>query len=258
MGISKLVAALPLFVKLKYQIKEVLMANKSKKVKNLIKKYPEFKNSLKENYGSNIISIIDNGLIYFDPESKYDIIGAENLSYNKYLKLQIKSAKHNCHSALINGLLNGFSCFTGRIESKSDDYVYFKQIEVAGYTFDGERYTDTEFNIRIEADGFEDFKPGDCVWFNADVYRYIANTEENDKVIDYGLQNVSNISKTHCYQPINYELYDRHIPELMCKICLHKNTCSKLDCKLPKAKMHQIKNEISIFAQNACEIRYAF
>ena len=72
--------------------------------------------------------------------------------------------------------------------------------------------------------GFELFNPGDCLWFEADIYRYMRKSD--GKLIDYGLRNPDNIEKIESYEvPTDEQLIDQQIDQLVCETCRYFDHC---------------------------------
>ena len=76
--------------------------------------------------------------------------------------------------------------------------VLFKRIMVNGMYGDGIGFVGKEDHVWMDRTGFELFNPGDCLWFEADIYRYMRKSD--GKLIDYGLRNPDNIEKIESYE----------------------------------------------------------
>ena len=51
----------------------------------------DFRELKKANYGEKVCTFVEGGVIYFDPDSLKEVVGAENITYDEYLDIQICS-----------------------------------------------------------------------------------------------------------------------------------------------------------------------
>ena len=75
----------------KKRCEEYKRQDRLKKAAALIAKYPGEGSLLAAYYGENNCVIEEGGAILFDPASQADVVGAEKLSYNEYLDVQLAS-----------------------------------------------------------------------------------------------------------------------------------------------------------------------
>jgi len=100
----------------------------------------------------------------------------------------------------------------------------FAESWLKDFVFDGTGFVGKEDHVWMDADGFEEYKPEDCVLFHADIYRYMKHG--NGKLIDYGLRNPWDISRIESYEvPTDEELIDQQIRQLVCETCRYYDQC---------------------------------
>lgn len=187
-----------------------------------------FKELKQENYGKKICLLLEGGSICFDPDSLKEVVGAENMSYDEYLDVQICSlGKYRPYFAMCY-----YNCpmgFKGQIERVTADHVCFKRISVVGMFPDGEMFDGKEEHVWMDKRGFESFQPGDCVSFFAEVYRYVK--KGNGKSIDYSLRDPQEIEKIDPYPlPNDNELRHQAEDEIFCETCFLAEQCNKVVC----------------------------
>ena len=177
----------------------------------------------KENYMQDII-ILFNGVINFSPNSMLDFSTKDFKSYDEYLDVQFKSI--NSSRTYFEKIYYGkyLTSFKGLIEKKTSSHILFKRILVDGCYHDGLGFTGKEDHVWMDISGFENYKSGDSIKFDADVYRYIK--KNNGKLINYGLKNPTLISSISRYEiPSDEELIDQQINQLICETCIFYNHC---------------------------------
>lgn len=71
-------------------------------------------------------------------------------------------------------------------------------------------------------------KKGDCVEFDAEVYRYLR---VKNQTIDFGIRNPSFIEKIGEYDlPTEQELREQFLRQVRCEICLLSDHCDRIFC----------------------------
>ena len=203
--------------------------------------YTEFK---KMNYRKRINAATEEGVVMFDPDSLNDVVGADNLSYNEYLDVQIKSlGKVRPYFAAC--FFNFPIEFKGQIEKIKKDKLCFERIYISGMFPDGGMFDGKEDHVWMNRAGFEGLKRGDCVQFFAEVYRYIKTGR--GKHIDYALRNPQSIKVIESYElPTDDELIYQGINRIICDTCIYDSNCHKSFCllgpdrELLKEQMHAI------------------
>lgn len=177
-----------------------------------------------EFYGTNTIASTQWGLIDFSPDAVKSIVGGENLTYDEYLEIMHKSGSgtrpyfENCY---YSGTL---ASFKGEVERRTQSRICFKRIDISGFYGDGTGFSGKEDHVWIDSCGFEDLKSGDCVSFDAEIYRYLKTS--NGKAFDFGLRNPYNIQKIDNYiLPTDEELRLQAVDELICEVCMVNEHC---------------------------------
>ncbi len=217
-----------------------------KKAAALIAQYPDEKSLLSAYYGEKDCVSRENGIIFFNPDSQKDVVGAEKMSYDEYLNVQLASLGHGYRSGIANGLFNYLLEFKGQIEKVNAKHICFRRIFISGMYPDGVMFDDKEDHVWMSKTGFEELDVGDSVSFGADVYRYIKTG--NGKLIDYGLRNPTGIKKIEEYQlPSDDELYMQMVGEIVCETCYLSGHCSRVTCLLPKGVKKEQKKEMMNF-----------
>ena len=106
---------------------------------------------------------------------------------------------------------------------------------------DGTCFEEKEDHVWMEQQGFEDYRPGDCLSFCAEVYKYIKTGD--GKALDYGLRNPEGIEKISTYDlPTAEELQRQAVDALICDVCPLCEYCFNV-C-LNKKWFNQMKNDL--------------
>ena len=219
-----------------------------KKAAALIAQYPNEESLLVAYYGKKDCISDENGIVFFDPDSQKAVVGAEKMSYDEYLSVQLASLGHDYRSGFANGFFNYLLEFKGQIEKVKSKHICFKRIFISGMYPDGVMFDDKEDHVWMDKTGFEELNVGDSVSFGADVYRYIKTG--NGKLIDYGLRNPTGIKKIEAYQlPSDDELRMQMIGGIICETCYLSEHCNKVSCFFPREKKEQ-KKQMMDFLRN--------
>lgn len=201
--------------------------------------FNEFK---KTNYGKKICAETENGIIFFDPDSLKDVVGAEKMTYDEYLDVQIRSLgkiRSNFQMCYFNIPLE----FKGQIEKIAKDNVCFKRIYICGMFSDGVMFDGKEDHVWMKKVGFETAQTGDRFSFFADIYRYVKTG--NGKLIDYALRNPKGIKKIVSYElPSNDDLIMQKIKQIICETCFLNEQCNRTFCMLDSGKQKQLKKQM--------------
>jgi len=214
-----------------------------KKAAALIAKYPNEESFLAAYYGEEDYVSSENGIIFFKPDSQKDVVGADKMSYDEYLDVQLASLGHDYRSSFANGLFNYLLEFKGQIEKIKPKHICFKRIFISGMYPDGVMFDGKEDHVWMEKTGFEEFAVGDSVSFSAEVYRYVKTG--NGKLIDYGLRNPASIQKIENYQlPSDNELRIQMINQIICETCYLSEHCNRVSCLLPKGLKKEQKKQM--------------
>ena len=182
----------------------------------------------KECYGKDIIVRCQNGLVDFSPDSMQDVENGDFKSYDEYLEVQKYSFdKVRQFFELCYYHISGVSAdFKGQILrfDQQKNKVLFKRIMVNGMYGDGIGFVGKEDHVWMDVAGFESFKPGDSLRFEADIYRYMRKSD--GKLIDYGLRRPDNIERIKSYEvPTDEQLIDQQIDQLVCETCRYFDHC---------------------------------
>lgn len=202
-----------------------------RKATALLAKYPAAQALLASYYGENDYVSEKGGLIFFRPDSQKDVVGAEKMTYDEYLDVQLTSLGKKYRSGFANGLFNYLFDFKGQIEKINEKHICFKRIFISGIYPDGEMYDDKEDHVWMDIVGFEGLCVGDCVAFGAEVYRYIKTG--HGKQIDYGLRNPKGIRKIENYElPSDDELAMQRVRKIVCEACFFSEHCNRNECMM--------------------------
>ncbi len=195
---------------------------------DLLKKHPNYAGTIEANYGKKVVQMVDGGSIDFDPDGLSEVVTDKKLSYNDYLDAQI-NAIGKTHSAFQWCFYNIPLEFKGRIEKVSGGHICFQRVFVSGMYSDGECCDYSEQHVWMDVIGFEDLKPGDCVEFSADAYRYLKTGD--GRQIDYGLRNPAGIKKIEEYElPSEDEILTQELRSMLCEACFLSEQCNRVTC----------------------------
>lgn len=193
----------------------------------------------KECYGKDTLERYQNGRIDFSPDSMRDVENGDFKSYDEYLEVQKRSCdKVRQFFELCYYHVSGSSAdFKGQILrfDQQKNKVLFKRIMVNDMYGDGIGFVGKEDHVWMDRTGFELFNPGDCLWVEADIYRYMRKSD--GKLIDYGLRNPDTIEKIGSYEvPTDEQLIDQQIDQLVCETCRYFDHCYLRMCVANEAE----------------------
>jgi hypothetical protein len=189
----------------------------------------EWEKLKKEFYGKDILSAFNGGYIDFSKKGMKDVRKGENLSYDDYLYIQKESCGYTRTYFEMAYYLGECYGFKGRIERKTHKNVVFKRIMVGGCYNDGIGFYGKEDHAWMSESGFEDYQPGDCLSFSAEIYRYLKTG--HGRQIDFALEHPTFIKKIESYEvPTDEELIDQQINQLVCETCMFRDHCSLGNC----------------------------
>lgn len=121
-----------------------------------------------------------------------------------------------------------YASFKGRIEriNAKKKWICFERIFIYGQYSDGDGYFEKEEHVWMELDGFEGYRVGDCLAFDADVYRYVKTGQ--GKMIDFELRNPRDVRKIEEYElPSDDQLRLQEVDEIICSdLCMFKDHCN--------------------------------
>lgn len=164
------------------------------------------------------------GVIDCSPNAVENIVGGEKLTYDEYLEI-MRVSGHECRTYFAHCFYFAGCCsFKGKIEKKSKSKICFNKIDISGFYGDGTGFSGKEDHVWLDLKGFEKYEIGDCLSFQAEVYRYLKTS--NGKKIDFGLRNPSFIKKIGEYElPTDEQLLLQQIDEIICEVCLFREHC---------------------------------
>ena len=201
--------------------------------------FNEFK---KAHYGAKAVVQTEGGMVMFNPDSQKEVVGAEKMTYDEYLDVQIASLG-KLRREFVNLYFNIPMGFKGEIEKVNKDKVCFKRIFTLGMFFDGGMFDGKEDHVWMDKKGFEKFKVGDSVEFFAEVYRYVKTG--NGKQIDFGLRNPEGIKQIPSYQlPTDEELAEQSIMMIICETCHLSEHCNRTVCMRPEKEINELKKSM--------------
>lgn len=188
----------------------------------------DFEDLIKTCYGENACILVEGGVLFFSPDSLKEVAGAEHLSYDEYLDIQIRSLG-TYRSSFESCYLNTPIQFRGQIEKITKKHICFKRIYVSGMYPDGLTFKGKEDHVWMDLSGFESFRTGDCAEFYAEVYRYLKTG--SGKQIDYALRNPEDIRKIDAYAlPSDDDLIRQEVDQMICETCLFRAHCNGVFC----------------------------
>ncbi|WP_024861851.1 hypothetical protein [Ruminococcus flavefaciens] len=204
------------------------------------------KNVIAKHYKQDTVFYCEDGVIYFSPDDMKKVEGTENMSYDEYLHIQFQN--HSKRKSFLSCYLNSPSEFKGCIEKLNDKFICFKRIFVTGMYLDDCSFFDgKEDHVWIPKEGFENYNVGDCVCFEADVYRYIK--KGNGKLLEYGLKKPTNIKKIESYRlPSDKELAVQNVDYIICDSCYLNEQCNGMRlnfCMMPPKEIKALKRLLS-------------
>ncbi len=184
----------------------------------------EWKKCKHEFYGKRMLVMTEWGTIDFAPDAMSYISGGEGLSYDEYLEIMHRSG-NGTRPYFERCYYEGFELgFKGEIDKLTDKKLCFKRVYVSGMRCDGIGFDGKEDHVWMDIKGFEGFKVGDCVQFEAEVYRYLKTG--NGKAIDFGLREPYSVKKIDSYElPDDDELLMQRIDDMVCEVCLFSEHC---------------------------------
>lgn len=187
----------------------------------------DWKKLRRENYRKDICVSYGGGIIDFAPDSMNDVREGGFKSYDDYLGVQMRScSKSRIFFEMCYYHSDIEAEYKGQIERFDDKKgkVLFRRIMVDGVYSDGLWFCGKEDHVWMDKAGFEEYNPGDCIGFKADIYRYVHRS--NGKLIDYALEKPELVSKVESYEvPTDEELIDRQIEQLVCETCRYYDQC---------------------------------
>ncbi len=220
--------------------------DKKKRASAIMQRYqgkPDIQAMLARNYGDKIIVMTENGSVDFNPEGMADIESKQEISYDDYLDLQIRSwGKQRSWFAICYH--NIPSQFMGRVEKKSKGRICFERIYVTGmYSDDCSFFDGKEDHVWMDATGFEEFEKGDCVSFYAEVYRYVKTG--NGKLFDYALRNPASTEHIDAYKlPSDNEIIRQSVNQIICGTCYLSEYCDRMYCLQNSAEIEALRNQM--------------
>lgn len=208
----------------------------------LISMHADYREMLGIYYGEDSVVDTEDGVIFFSPESKNDVVGAQKMSYDEYLDVQINSlGKYRSYFA--SCYFNIPMEFMGQIEKANANRLCFKRVYISGMFPDGEMFDGKEDHVWMERSGMEEYEVGDCLSFGAEVYRYVKTG--NGKQIDFGLRNPCGVKKIKSYElPSDEDLLRQAIDGILCETCFFSEHCNRAYCMRKPKEKRQLQNDM--------------
>ena len=207
-----------------------------------------FNDFKKANYRQKVCASTEGGVVFFDPDSIKDVVGAEKMEYDEYLDVQIASLGKT-RSYFTMCYFNIPLEFKGQIERVTKDNICFERIYISGMFSDGGMFDGKEEHVWMKKDGFEDYSTGDCLEFFAEVYPYLKTGK--GKLIDYGLRNPQGIKKISNYDlPTEKDLIMQEVDQIICETCYLTEHCNRVFCMRPQKEMKELRNQMFRMIQN--------
>ena len=211
-----------------------------------------FNDFKKANYRQKVCASTEGGVVFFDPDSIKDVVGAEKMEYDEYLDVQIASLGKT-RSYFTMCYFNIPLEFKGQIERVTKDNICFERIYISGMFSDGGMFDGKEEHVWMKKEGFNELKVGDCVQFSAEVYRYLKTS--NGKLIDYSLRNPEGIKVISSYDlPSDEELIMQETDSIVCETCYLNEQCNRMFCMRPKKEIRQLKKQMMQIMQENKEM----
>ena len=196
----------------------------------------------KAHYGTKTCVQTEGGVVMFNPDSQKEVVGAEKMTYDEYIDVQIASLGKLRHE-FVNLYFNIPMGFKGEIEKVNKTKLCFKRIFTTGMFFDGGMFDGKEDHVWMDKKGFEEYHVGDSIEFFAEIYRYVKTG--NGKQIDFGLRNPEGIRKIPPYElPTDEELADQSINMIICETCYLGEQCNRGICLRPKKEINQLRQKM--------------
>ena len=191
----------------------------------------EWKKTKKEYYQKDCIVQHDGGIINFSPDSMAEVEKGAFRSYDEYLEVQRRSCRES-RKYFEMCYYHPYVCdYKGRIDryDSSNGKLLFQRIMIDGMYNDGIGFRGKEDHVWMDAAPFADYEPGDCIGFDAEIYRYMK--QGNGKLIDYGLRFAANVHKIDGYEvPTDEDLVNQQIDQLVCETCRYYDHCFMGNC----------------------------
>lgn len=202
--------------------------------------YEDVQKMTDENYGKETLAIYKHEYVDFSPTHAKEVVGAQTIGYDKYIRTQIQSIGKQrtwfkaCHYGIIEKS-EIVTKFKGKVKRKTNNRICFEYVYVYGEG-QGGSIAGHEKNVWMKKAGFPGAKPGDCFEFDAETYVYISN--EHGKILDYGLRNPRNVRRiepSELRKPnLKASWNATDLPEqLECETCLFNEQCDGVNCLKP-------------------------
>lgn len=203
------------------------------------------KHLIPEYYLTDAVCYNEEGVIFFSPAEMKKVVGAEKLSYDEYIHIQLQ--QYSKRFDFITCYVNFPSEFKGKIQKINSKQVCFEKIYVDGmYSNDATFFEGKEDHVWMSKEGFEVFQEGDSVSFYAEVYRYLKTSD--GKCIEFGLRNPASIKKIESYKlPTDRQIIENEVAHIICETCFlyeHCNGYCMRDIKEIKALKKQMTDVI--------------
>ena len=201
------------------------------------------KHLILDNYLKNDFQHNEEGIIFFSPDEMKDVVGAENMSYDEYINIQLQH--YSKRFDFIMCYINTPCEFKGKIQKINSKQICFERVYVDGMYLDNAFFFEgKEDHVWMSKNGFEEFQIGDSVSFQAEVYRYLKKS--NGKAIEFGLRNPQSIKKIKSYKlPTNKELIKQEVKRIICETCFYYERCNDFYCMRDPKEIKALKKQLT-------------
>ena len=206
------------------------------------KEWEEFLNNYKD---KGLLIQSEFGIVDMSKDAMKDIHNGEKLTYEEYLEALYNSRDNRREAFEYFYYSNACCSFKGRISrfDKKRGKVIFECIYVLGFLMDGQGFEGKEDHVWMDIEPFEQYKEGDCLFFRAEIYRYLKI--RNGKQISFGLKEPFEISKIEAYElPSDEDLIEQYAEQIICEVCMYNEQCYMGLCIANEQWREEMKNTL--------------
>ena len=210
--------------------REEIEESKSKKQKDMSDE-DRWKELVTEYSHSNYIIQSEFGTLDMSDDAMEDIYKGENLTYEEYLQALFNS-RNNRRECFEQCYYRRAWCdFKGQISiiSRKKKKIMFERVYVLGDMGDGTLYSGKEEHVWMDLAPFKEYKVGDRVSFDGEIYRYLKTG--HGKQISFGICNTEFTEKIESYElPTDEEMTLQAVNQILCEVCLYNEQCNRVIC----------------------------
>ncbi len=169
------------------------------------------------------------GILDLSEDAMKDVIGGKKLTYDQYAKALFNSRNERRANFEYCYYTDMICEFKGTIERFSKDKVLFSRIYILGDFEDGTLWEGSEDHVWMTAKPFKDFKAGDMVSFDGQIYRYLKTG--NGLSISFGIEPLYVYGPAETYElPSEEKMNEQAVNQIICEVCKFKNHCYMGNC----------------------------